>query len=63
MHLQIKVNDFYIDFFSGSTIDVGFGYDLPSNPYDDEMNKRGRARKIESDHTAIFETVEGLFNK
>jgi hypothetical protein len=57
------VNDFYIDFFSGSTIDVGFGYDLPSNPYDDEMNKRGRARKIESDHTAVFETVEGLFNK
>jgi hypothetical protein len=36
---------------------------LPKHPYAEELNRRGRDLKLESDHVAIFETVEGLFNK
>ena len=44
-------------------MDVGFAYELPHTPYTEELNRGGRARKIEADHAAVFETVEGLFNK
>jgi len=47
---------------SGTTIDIGFNYELPNNPYDVRLSSRG-SRKIEADHLAVFETIEGLFGK
>lgn len=46
---------------SGNRIDIGYNYELPNNPYEENEVRAGR--KIESDHATFFEVIEGLFAK
>jgi hypothetical protein len=46
---------------AGNRIDIGYNYELPNNPYDDNIVRS--SRKVESDHETFFEMIEGLFSK